>query len=64
MSVPSDPRKGQYLATYTYVDFEGGGDLHFETTPCPECFCLIETINLETHIGRVHESQSGSQPKK
>jgi hypothetical protein len=63
MSVPSEPRKGQYLATYTYVDFEGGGALHFETEPCPECLALVETIRLDEHIGKVHESQGGSQPK-
>jgi hypothetical protein len=63
MSVPSEPIKGQYLATYTYVDFEGGGALHFETKPCPECFALVETVNLDAHVGKHEAIQSGIQPK-
>jgi hypothetical protein len=63
MSVPSEPNKGQYLAAYGYVDFEGGGDLHFEMKECPECFAVIQAVNLDTHVG-LHEAQSGSGPKK
>jgi hypothetical protein len=62
MSVPSEPRKGQYLPTYTYVDFEGGGDLHFETSECPTCFALVTSTNLDAHVG-LHEAQAGSGPK-
>jgi hypothetical protein len=62
MSVPSEPNRGQYLATYTYVDFEGGGALHFETKECSHCFALVSTEHIDAHEG-MHEAQGGAQPK-
>lgn len=62
--VPEEPRNGQYLPTYTYVDTEGGGDLHVNAVMCRECFALIDEPNLDSHMGKVHESGEGSQPKK